>query len=166
MSRNVTDAPDPRQRFALYRLCDCPTCHGRGQVNERDRDGEMIERHRCPECRGEGRIRQELAACESPEAVGVAIVTLAREGEWETEDGQPCAFGLLDRMPPCEECGGAGWDLQRADGGHRRVGCHACKSSGVKPTGTWLLLPWMPSARNVRDAARTLARSKKASRTP
>lgn len=26
----------------------------------------------------------------------------------------------------CEECGGAGWDLARADGGYQRVGCHGC----------------------------------------
>jgi hypothetical protein len=27
----------------------------------------------------------------------VALVTLAREGEWIDANGDPCAFGLLDR---------------------------------------------------------------------
>lgn len=26
----------------------------------------------------------------------------------------------------CEGCGGAGWDLARADGGHRKVACEVC----------------------------------------
>lgn len=124
MSRYITDAPDPAQRFSLYRLCDCPTCGGAGKGQT-----EVDSWVRCGDCRGEGRIRQELAACESPEAVGVALVTLAREGEWTTEDGQPCAFGLLDRMG----------------------------EKGQK----WLILPWQASPRNVRDAARVMARSKK-----
>lgn len=80
---------DPRDRFSLYRLCDCPTCEGRGQVWTDGTPGDLI---RCPDCRGEGRVREEVATCETPEAVGVALVTLAREGEWED-----CPFGLLDR---------------------------------------------------------------------
>ena len=93
-SRNVTAEDfDPRERFALYRLCDCPTCDGRGQVpDEAWLGGVGKVRTRCPDCRGEGRIRQEVATCESPEAVGVALVTLAREGEFAE-----CQFGLLDR---------------------------------------------------------------------
>ena len=119
--RNVTDEPlDPRERFALYRLCDCPTCGGLGK------DPDI---GRCTDCRGEGRIRQEVAACATPEAVGVALVTLAREGEFEE-----CPLGLLDRM---------------GEKGKR-----------------WLILPWLPSARNVSDAGRVLARSKKTSRRP
>ena len=134
MPRNVTAEPlDPRERYALYRLCDCPTCEGTGKADHYPMGamGEVVS-VKCPDCRGEGRIRQEVAACESPEAVGVALVTLAREGEWTDADGNPCAFGLLDR---------AGEKGQK-----------------------WLILPWLPSARNVRDAARTLARSKKTSR--
>ncbi len=133
--RNVTAEPvDPRERFSLYRLCECAACGGRGKVRVYGTReiGDEIESafgavERCPECRGEGRVRQELASCESPEAVGVALVTLAREGEFEE-----CPIGLLDRMG----------------------------ETGQK----WLILPWMPSARNVTDAARTLARSKKLSR--
>jgi hypothetical protein len=30
----------------------------------------------------------------------------------------------------------------------------------------WLVTPWLPSARNVRDAARTLAKSKRTTTTP
>lgn len=59
---------DPEQRFALYRLCP-----------------------------GVEREKELLATCASPEALGVAIVTLAREGELE-EDGAPCRIGVLDRM--------------------------------------------------------------------
>jgi hypothetical protein len=105
----------------------------------------------CPDCRGEGRIRQEVASCATPEAVGVALVILAREGEFEE-----CPLGLLDRLPECAECGGDGL----LDAGAARLPCGDCKGSGVKPTGTWLILPWLPSARNVRDAARTMARKR------
>lgn len=123
-SRHVTAEPlDPRERYSLWRLCDCPTCYGKGQRLFMEGDWQ-----KCEHCRGEGRIRQEVASCESPEAVGVALVTLAREGEWEE-----CPLGLLDRMGETKQ--------------------------------KWLILPWMPSARNVRDAARTLARSKKSNRT-
>src|SRR5512145_3461307 len=122
--RNSQPEHDARDRFALYRLCDCPTCggSGKGSIDLDDGYGPSPA-GRCPECRGEGRIRQEITACETPEAVGVALVTLAREGEWED-----CPLGLLDREG----------------------------ETGQK----WLILPWLPSARNVRDAARTLARSK------
>lgn len=121
--RYVTPEPNP-ERFRLFRLCDCPTCEGKGKVG----DGVWIPAQkapyeRCPDCRGEGRIRQEIATCASAEAVGVAIVTLAREGEWNE-----CPLGLLD-----------------SEG-----------ETGQK----WLIRPWLPSARNVRDAARTLAKSK------
>jgi hypothetical protein len=74
--------------------------------------------------------------------VGVALVTCGREHEW---DG--CAFGLLDRLPDCPECA--------------RQGCDKCAGTGIKSTGEWILLPWLPSPRNVSDAGRVLARSKK-----
>lgn len=131
MPSHVTREPvDPAQRYSLYRLCECPACEGRGKHDQGTHLFPLIVK--CRECRGEGRIRQELAACESPEAVGVALVTLAREDEWKDANGEPCAFGLLDRMPE------------------------------GKDTGTWLISPWKASARNVTDAARTLARSKNA----
>lgn len=154
--RNSQPEHDPRDRFALYRLCDCPICGGKGKGV----DVMAGVPAKCPECRGEGRIRQEIAACETPEAVGVALVTLAREGEWEE-----CPFGLLDRMPECPECGGKGQEsFRKAYPDQPEAVCPTCKGSGVKETGTWLVLPWTPSARNVRDAARTLARSKRTSR--
>ena len=71
---------DEQHRYRLYRLCECPDCD-RGKI-----DGE-----RCPTCRGEGRIRDLLTAVESPEALGVALVQLGREGEF-----QDCAAGVLD----------------------------------------------------------------------
>lgn len=109
---------DSPERFRLFRLCDCRICDGTGKASYYgDKAG------RCLECRGEGRIRQEIATCATPEAVGVAIVTLAREGEWDE-----CPFGLLD---------------SEGDVGQK-----------------WLVRPWLPSARNVSDAGRTLARSK------
>ena len=87
-SRNTEPDFDPRERYALYRLCECTRCGGSGKEPSK----EHTTRVRCWNCRGEGRIRQEVAACESPEAVGVALVTLAREGEFAE-----CQFGLLDR---------------------------------------------------------------------
>lgn len=134
------------ERFRLFRLCTCPTCGGSGKGAFNYAQSAYV---RCSECRGEGRIRQEIATADTPEAVGVAIVQLGREGEWDE-----CAFGLLDRTPECETCDGIYPDVAT---------CPACKGSGVKSTGTWLVLPWMPSARNVRDAARVLARSKSGS---
>ena len=96
--RHVTGEPlDPRERFSLYVLCPCILCDSRGKVKSSAMPGHVVEK-RCPECRGEGRTRVELATADSPEAVGVALVTLAREGEWLDADGNPCAFGLLDRM--------------------------------------------------------------------
>jgi hypothetical protein len=123
--RYVTDEnPD---RFRLFRLCQCPTCEGKGKASispRGDVEGATGILIRCPDCRGEGRVRQELATCASPEAVGVAIVTLAREGEWDE-----CPLGCLDTMG--------------------------------EPGKKWLIKPWLPSARNVSDAARTLAKSKR-----
>jgi excinuclease UvrABC ATPase subunit len=160
--RYVTPDANP-ERFRLFRLCDCPTCGGRGKAHKLD-DGQLVDYTggiiyegaivRCEDCRGEGRVRQELATCATPEAVGVALVTLAREGEWNE-----CPFGLLDSEPPCETCGGTGEDMNWLEG--VMVECFKCKGSGIKPTGTWLITPWLPSARNVTDAARTLAKSKK-----
>ncbi len=75
-------ARSPEPRFALYRLCPCGACSGSGKHED----------VRCPECRGEGRQKQLVAECETDKAVGVAIVTLGREGEFHE-----CPFGLLDR---------------------------------------------------------------------
>lgn len=107
-------------RYRLYRLCPCDDCGGTGKV-----DGFLIPgaatTTRCPGCRGEGRTRQLVANAETPEAVGVALVTLAREGEFEE-----CPIGLLDSEGAVGE--------------------------------NWLIRPWLPSARNITDAARTLGR--------
>lgn len=86
MTRYVTENPE---RFHLYRLCDCTACGATGKV----RGGMDIDaRYRCQACRGEGRTRDLVATCATPEAVGVALVTLGREHEWDNG----CPFGLLD----------------------------------------------------------------------
>jgi hypothetical protein len=65
VSRYVTpEVIHPAERFAVYRLCD-----------------------------GDERNLQLIATCASPEAVGVVIITLGREGEWDD-----CPVGVLDRM--------------------------------------------------------------------
>ena len=74
---------------------------------------------RCDECRGESRTLALVATAGSPQALGLAICTLAEEGEFED-----CPIGVL------------------VDG------------------GGWLVKPWLPSPRNVADAARVLAKSK------
>lgn len=110
-ARYVTeDKHAERNRYVLLRLCECVSCGATGKTD----DGS-----RCPECRGEGRTRQEICTCDSPESLGVALVTLAREGEWEG-----CPIGIRDDM---------------GEKGER-----------------WLVRPWLPSARNISDAGRTL----------
>jgi hypothetical protein len=81
---------DPAQRFRIYRLCACEDCAGSGQRTV-DVGGATPVRRRCSDCRGEGSSLSLIATCATPEAVGVAIVTLAREDEL---DG--CPIGILD----------------------------------------------------------------------
>lgn len=76
---------DPRQRFALYCLSQCETCAGTGKTP----DGP----ERCPQCRGEASVLALIATAPTPESLGVALVTLGRESEFEG-----CAIGVLDRM--------------------------------------------------------------------
>ena len=110
-----TKKGEPEGRFRIYRLCACSYCGGKGKADD----------ERCPECRGEGRVRELVAHAMSPEAMGLAMVTLAREGEFEE-----CPIGVLDTEGEV----------------------------GKK----WLIRPWMPSARNVSDAGRILAKSRNA----
>lgn len=110
----VSGTYDQRQRFRIYRLCECPTCSGRGR-----RTLTSGKEHRCVECRGEGRIRDLIATCETPEALGLSIFTLGQEGEFED-----CPIGILDSQG----------------------------EAGQK----WIVKPWLPSPRNVTDAARLL----------
>ena len=122
--RNVTADPE---RYALYRLCECTTCGGSGRESGPTPEGGFRSA-RCSVCRGEGRTRDLIATCGTPEALGVAIVTLAREGEWEG-----CPIGILDTLG--------------------------------EPGEKWLVRPWLPSARNISDAGRTLANARKDPRT-
>ncbi len=117
--RNDFEA-DGEPRFRLYRLCPCGTCLGAGKITLMSAGLTPV---RCSDCRGEGKIRERVAECDTPEDLGVAIVTLGREGEWAE-----CPFGVLDTQ---------------GDVGQK-----------------WLVSPWLPSPRNVSDAARTLAKSK------
>lgn len=112
---------DPEQ-YRLYRLCPCGTCAGTGKRTSSLALPKSTT-VRCPDCRGEGKSLDLVATCGTPEAVGVALVTLGLEGEWDE-----CPIGIM----------------------HRPEG----------QTGKWLVRPWLPSARNVSDAGRTLARSK------
>lgn len=114
-TRYVTD----EERFHLYRLCQCTTCEGTGKADYDDLQIGVMTTRRCSECRGEGRTRDLVATCATPEALGVAIVTLGREGEWEG-----CPLGCLDTMG--------------------------------EPGEKWIFRPWLPSARNLSDAGRTL----------
>jgi hypothetical protein len=121
LSRYVTADPE---RYQLYRLCECTTCEGRGKEwIDGYALGRTVGTERCPDCRGEGRTRDLIATCATPEALGVAIVTLGREGEWEG-----CPLGCLDTQG--------------------------------QPGEKWIFKPWTPSARNVSDAGRVLAKSK------
>ena len=121
MTRHVTDV-DPAQQYEVYRLCECSACDGTGKIS--DYPGDLDERTiRCNDCRGEGRTRELVAACGTPEALGVALVTLGKEGEWEG-----CPIGIMHRLG--------------------------------EPGERWLVRPWLPSARNVSAAGRTLAQSK------
>jgi len=108
------------ERFRIYRLCECETCEG---IGTRPTSQGATSRIRCPECRGEGKVRQLVATAPTPQAVGVALVQLGREGEFAD-----CPVGLLDTLG----------------------------EKGQK----WLINPWLPSARNVKEAARVLAKSK------
>jgi hypothetical protein len=115
---------DPEQ-YRLYRLCPCGDCNATGRTIELGAFASAMDAKmkRCKTCRGEGRALFLVATCGTPEAVGVALVTLGREGEW-----QDCQLGVLD-------------------------------SAGLK-NEKWLVVPWQASARNVRDAARTLAHAR------
>ncbi len=110
---------DP-ERYRIYRLCECGDCKGTGK--ELDAEAKL---KRCASCRGEGKSLDLVATCTDPASVGVALVTLAAEGEFDE-----CPIGLMDRP------------------------------EGEK--GRWLILPWLPSARNVSDAGKLL----RSARTP
>ena len=110
---------DPDQRYRLYRLCPCDACNGFGKLYAGGLTTKAEKWNRCSECRGEGRTLQLVATCGTPQSLGVALVELAQEGEFDE-----CPIGILE------------------DG------------------GSWLIKPWLPSPRNVSDAARTLAKSK------
>lgn len=74
------------ERFELRRLCECEDCGGRGKSHG------VLPATRCDTCRGEGRTLQLVATCATPEDLGVALVTLGREGEFAE-----CPVGILDR---------------------------------------------------------------------
>lgn len=78
----LEDEMEEDDRYRLYRLCQCSECGGSAKVDGR----------RCRTCRGEGRTLDCVATATDPESVGVALITLALEDEF---DG--CPFGLMDR---------------------------------------------------------------------
>ncbi len=88
------------ERYHLFRLCECTTCEGTGKVVSSDvvyngRGGieASATLQRCFACRGEGRTHELIATATDPQSVGVALVTLGREGEWDE-----CPIGVLDTM--------------------------------------------------------------------
>lgn len=110
--------------YRLYRLCECGNCGGTGKIGAVTpllRNEPVGYQGRCKECRGEGKTLDLVATCGNPEAVGVALCTLAAEGEWDE-----CPIGIMFRPEG--------------------------------QTGKWLVKPWLPSARNISDAGRTLAK--------
>jgi len=87
---------DPRERFHIYRLCDCTSCNATGKVSrmvELDEEIGTDFSARCDACRGEGRTRDLVATTATEEGVGLTLVTLGREGEWNE-----CPVGILDTM--------------------------------------------------------------------
>lgn len=117
-TRYITDEPSGEERFELYRLCECAACSGTGKQATWTAQG-IYHNERCPDCRGEGRTHELIATATDPQSVGVALVTLGREGEWDE-----CPIGVLDTMG----------------------------EKGQK----WIVRPWLPSTRNVTDAAKLL----------
>lgn len=74
-------------RYRIYTLCLCDDCGATGK----DADAP---KGRCKECRGEGKTLTLTATATDPESVGVALITLAAEGEFES-----CPIGIMDRLP-------------------------------------------------------------------
>lgn len=125
--RYVTGRPDAdTARFRLYRLCKCAACFGIGKVSTETESQDEVTFGiiRCPDCRGEGRTLQVVASATDAESIGVALVTLSQEGEWDE-----CPLGLYD--------------------------------GEADPGGKWLIRPWLPSPRNVTDAAKLLRSQQK-----
>lgn len=85
-------------RYRLYSLCSCEKCGGSGKdygspTVHVSGAPKATAPTRCKDCRGEGRTLSLIATATSKEAVGVALITLAEEGEWEGD----CPLGLMDR---------------------------------------------------------------------
>lgn len=80
------DPPEPR--FRVYRLCECETCDGSGK-----QDVSLHGSPRCADCRGEGRTLDLVATCDTPADLGLAIVTLGTEGEFDE-----CPVGVLNTL--------------------------------------------------------------------
>ncbi len=80
-SNPLDDGMEDPERYRIYRLCTCWVCNGTGKTEGR-----------CKSCRGEGKSLDLVATCTDPASVGVALVTLATEGEFDE-----CPIGLMDR---------------------------------------------------------------------
>jgi hypothetical protein len=81
--------------WRLYSLCPCENCSGTGKKIEVGTFASAMDAKlkRCPNCRGEGRTLALKATATDPQSVGVALCTLAEEGEWDGD----CPFGLMYR---------------------------------------------------------------------
>ncbi len=85
-SVEMEDAP-----YRIYRLCACGFCNGTGKIQSHP-ELKSIGATRCKTCRGEGKNLSLLATATDAASVGVALVTLAEEDEF---DG--CPMGLMFR---------------------------------------------------------------------
>ena len=131
MSRNVT-AEDirPGERFAVYRLCPCAACHGVGKESYEEED-EHEHTFGIRRCTAcRGEGRTRDLVATCATPEAVGVTLYTLALEGEWDE---CPIGVLDRMPELQD---------------------------EQPGRKWLVKPWLPSARNVSDAGRTLAQSK------
>lgn len=93
--KNTDPTPsDPKMegRYRIYRLCLCGDCGGTGKDAWHSTHPSEKPGGRCKGCRGEGRSLEVVATATDPESVGVALITLAAEGEFDE-----CPIGIMDR---------------------------------------------------------------------
>jgi hypothetical protein len=122
------------ERYVLYCLTECTTCGGRGKT----------QRHVSSELKENGLTYATLDVQRCSECRGEGKQR-SELGSCATEEALGVMLATLGREGQLEGC------------------AHGCLDTEGEPGQKWLWKPWLPSARNVSDAARTLAKSKKTS---